>query len=101
ELVRIPVRELRLHRKLRLIYRKSASLSHAAQAFLKVAEAAAVKHGDRYRFQRERCPFPTVLTPVGRATRARHRPRWDKFRKLNSGWSVAATRRVSCVARLA
>jgi DNA-binding transcriptional LysR family regulator len=54
ELVRIPVRELRLHRKLRLIYRKSASLSHAAQAFLKVAEAAAVKHGDRYRFQRER-----------------------------------------------
>jgi DNA-binding transcriptional LysR family regulator len=54
ELVRIPVRELRLHRKLRLIYRKSASLSHAARAFLKVAEAAAVKHGDRYRFQRER-----------------------------------------------
>jgi len=38
ELVRIPVRELRLHRKLRLIYRKSASLSHAARAFLKVAE---------------------------------------------------------------
>jgi DNA-binding transcriptional LysR family regulator len=54
ELVRIPVRELRLHRKLRLVYRKSASLSHAARAFLKVAEAAAVKHGDRYRFQRER-----------------------------------------------
>ena len=54
ELVRIPVRELRLHRKLRLIYRKSASLSHAARAFLKVAEAAAVTHGDRYRFQRER-----------------------------------------------
>src|SRR6202011_2074740 len=54
ELIRIPVRELRLHRKLRLIYRKSASLSHAARAFLKVAEAAAVTHGDRYRFQRER-----------------------------------------------
>jgi DNA-binding transcriptional LysR family regulator len=54
ELIRIPVRELRLHRKLRLIYRKSASLSHAARAFLKVAEAAALKHGDRYRFQRER-----------------------------------------------
>jgi DNA-binding transcriptional LysR family regulator len=54
ELIRIPVRELRLHRKLRLIYRKSASLSHAARAFLKVAEAAAVKHDDRYRFQRER-----------------------------------------------
>jgi DNA-binding transcriptional LysR family regulator len=54
ELVRIPVRELRLHRKLRLIYRKSASLSHAGRAFLKVAQAAALKHGERYRFQRER-----------------------------------------------
>ena len=39
ELVRIPVRELRLHRKLRLVYRKAASISHAARAFLKVAEA--------------------------------------------------------------
>src|SRR3984893_14955646 len=36
ELVRIPVRELRLHRKLRLIYRKAASLSHAGRAFLEV-----------------------------------------------------------------
>jgi len=53
ELVRIPVRELRLHRKLRLIYRKSASLSHAGQAFLKVAEAVADERGGRYRFQRE------------------------------------------------
>jgi len=33
ELVRIPVKELRLHRKLRLVYRKSASPSHAARAF--------------------------------------------------------------------
>src|SRR5207245_5803977 len=41
ELVRIPVRELQLKRKLRLIYRKGASLSHAARAFLKVAEAVA------------------------------------------------------------
>src|SRR5713101_7097226 len=53
ELVRIPVRELRLHRKLRLIYRKSASLSHAARAFLKVAEAIALERQGRYRFQRE------------------------------------------------
>ncbi len=52
ELVRIPVRELRLHRKLRLIYRKSASLSHAARAFLKVAEAIALERQGRYRFQR-------------------------------------------------
>jgi DNA-binding transcriptional LysR family regulator len=53
ELVRIPVRELRLHRKLRLVYRKSASLSHAARAFLKVAESIALQHKGRYRFQRE------------------------------------------------
>jgi DNA-binding transcriptional LysR family regulator len=53
ELVRIPVRELRLHRKLRLVYRKSASLSHAARAFLKVAEAISSERRGRYRFQRE------------------------------------------------
>ncbi len=53
ELIRIPVRELRLHRKLRLIYRKSASLSHAARAFLKVAETIAKARRGRYRFQRE------------------------------------------------
>jgi DNA-binding transcriptional LysR family regulator len=54
ELVRIPVRELRLHRKLRLIHRKSAGVSHAARAFLKVAEAISVERGGGYRFQRER-----------------------------------------------
>ncbi len=53
ELVRIAVRELRLHRKLRLVYRKSASLSHAARAFLKVAETIALERNGRYRFQRE------------------------------------------------
>lgn len=53
ELVRIPVLELRLHRKLRLIYRKEASLSHAARAFLTIAEATATERKGRYRFQRE------------------------------------------------
>jgi DNA-binding transcriptional LysR family regulator len=52
ELVRIPVRELNLNRKLRLVYRKKANLSHAAQAFLKVAEAYATERGGNYRFQR-------------------------------------------------
>src|SRR4029077_4570221 len=42
-LVRLAVRALRLHRKLRLVYRKSASLSHAARAFLKVAETIALE----------------------------------------------------------
>ena len=50
---RIPVRELRVQRKLRLIYRKEAGLSHAARAFLKVAEAVALERAGRYRFQRE------------------------------------------------
>ena len=53
ELVAIPVRELRLKRKLRLAYRKDANLSHAARAFLKVAEAKARERKGRYRFQRE------------------------------------------------
>ena len=53
ELVRKPVRELQLKRKLRLIYRKQASISHAARAFLKVAESVALKRKGRYRFQRE------------------------------------------------
>src|SRR5580704_19058902 len=53
ELVRIPVRELQLKRKLRLIYRKDANLSHAARAFLKVVEAVAIERKGRYRFQRE------------------------------------------------
>ena len=53
ELVRIPVGELQLKRKLRLIYRKDANLSHAARAFLKVVEAIAHERKGRYRFQRE------------------------------------------------
>ena len=53
ELISIPVRELRVQRKLRLIYRKEAALSHAARAFLKVAEAVAAELAGRYRFQRE------------------------------------------------
>lgn len=53
ELVGIPVKELQLKRKLRLIYRKDGNLSHAARAFLKVAEAVAGERKGRYRFQRE------------------------------------------------
>jgi DNA-binding transcriptional LysR family regulator len=53
ELVRIQVKELQLHRKLRLAYRREASLSHAARAFLTLAEATAQERQGRYRFQRE------------------------------------------------
>jgi DNA-binding transcriptional LysR family regulator len=54
ELVRIPVRDLCIERKLRLIYRKKAKLSHAARAFLKVAESMASAQQDRYLFRPER-----------------------------------------------
>ena len=54
KLVRVPVPELAFERKLRLVYRKHASLSHAAQAFMKVAEAFASTRKERYLFQRER-----------------------------------------------
>lgn len=54
ELVRIPVKELQLKRKLRLIYRQGANLSHAGRAFLKVAEAVALERKGHYRFQREK-----------------------------------------------
>jgi DNA-binding transcriptional LysR family regulator len=53
-LVRVKVRELQLERKLRLVYRKQASLSHAAVAFLKVVESYAEAHGGPYCFETER-----------------------------------------------
>lgn len=63
ELMHIPVRELSLHRKLRLIHRKSASLSHAARAFLKVAQSVAAQRQGNYRFEREsKTPAPAEET---------------------------------------
>jgi len=53
-LVRVQVPELQMERKLRLVYRRQASLSHAALAFLKVVEAYAAAHGDPYCFLAER-----------------------------------------------
>ena len=53
-LVRVQIPELQIERKLRLVYRRQASLSHAALAFLKVVEANAAAHGDPYCFQADR-----------------------------------------------
>ena len=50
-LVRIHVPELGIERKLRLVYRKHANLSHAAVAFLKIVEAYAAAHGDPYTYR--------------------------------------------------
>lgn len=52
ELVRIPVRELHMERKLRLAYVKNATLSHAAQAFLTVVKNMA-SQGGRFSFKAE------------------------------------------------
>jgi len=54
ELVAVPVEELKLERKLRIVYRKGGQLSHAARAFLQVAESIAGKTKGRYLFQVER-----------------------------------------------
>src|SRR5258707_10158366 len=54
ELVSIPVKELKLERKLRIVYRKGGQLSHAARAFLKVAQSVASNAKGPYLFQVER-----------------------------------------------
>jgi DNA-binding transcriptional LysR family regulator len=53
ELVALEVPELRFERKLRIVYRSEASLSHAARAFLKVAESFAQNKGGRYLYKPE------------------------------------------------
>lgn len=50
-LVRIPIKELQMERKLRLVYRRQANLSHAAVAFLRVVEAYAAQHGEPYTYR--------------------------------------------------
>ena len=49
-LVRVRIKELQIERKLRLVYRRQANLSHAALAFIRVVEAYAAAHGDPYTF---------------------------------------------------
>lgn len=53
ELAAVPVRELHFERKLRLVYRKGANLSHAAQSFLNVARTFAERVGDPYLYRVE------------------------------------------------
>jgi DNA-binding transcriptional LysR family regulator len=54
ELVAVPVKELKLERKLRIVYRKGGQLSHAARAFLQVAQSVTEKTKGRFLFQPER-----------------------------------------------
>lgn len=54
ELVQLHVPELSFERRLRLVHRRQATLSHASLAFLKVVESMANERGDPYHFQVER-----------------------------------------------
>lgn len=53
ELVRVHVPELAFERPVRLVYRRGGAVSHAAAAFLSVAEAHAAKGRGAYAFTRE------------------------------------------------
>jgi DNA-binding transcriptional LysR family regulator len=53
-LVAVSVPELQVERKLRLVYRRQATLSHAAREFLRIVEAHASRHGDPFCFVREK-----------------------------------------------
>jgi DNA-binding transcriptional LysR family regulator len=54
DLVRVPCRDLIFERRVRLVYRKNAALSHAARAFINVAQAYAEREAGHYIFQQER-----------------------------------------------
>jgi len=49
----VPVPELQFERKLRIVYRKRSKLSHAAKAFLRVAQSFAQVRED-YMYAAER-----------------------------------------------
>jgi DNA-binding transcriptional LysR family regulator len=52
-LVAVDVPELQMERKLRLVWRRQAALSHAARAFLRVVEEHAARHSDPFCFVAE------------------------------------------------
>ncbi|MEO6828196.1 MAG: LysR family transcriptional regulator, partial [Acidobacteriaceae bacterium] len=54
ELVQLRVPELSFERRLRVVHRRHANLSHASLAFLKVVESIASERGDPFHFQVER-----------------------------------------------
>ena len=54
DLVRVPVDELEVKRVLRLVYRRQATLSYAARAFLRTVRALAQELGPPFHYQLER-----------------------------------------------
>jgi DNA-binding transcriptional LysR family regulator len=54
DLVHVPVPELRFERKLRVVFGRSAALSHAARAFLAIAQEFAERSQGRFMYRPER-----------------------------------------------
>jgi DNA-binding transcriptional LysR family regulator len=54
KLVAVKVPELQMERKLRLVYRRGAALSHAAREFLRVVQEHAEMHGEPFCFVAEK-----------------------------------------------
>jgi len=54
KLVAVKVPELQMERKLRLVYRRGAALSHAAREFLRVVQKHAEMHGEPFCFVAEK-----------------------------------------------
>jgi DNA-binding transcriptional LysR family regulator len=53
DLVQIPIKELKVERRLRVVYRRNAPLSHAAKAFLKLIEKRSQDKKSGFLFQKE------------------------------------------------
>ena len=54
ELVHVPCKDMIFERRIRIVYRKNATLSHAGRAFLEIAETYAEREAGRFMFQQER-----------------------------------------------
>lgn len=59
ELVEVPVPELQFERKMRIVLRAGASLTHAGRAFLAVCHSVASTSGGRYMYKVDRHPAGT------------------------------------------
>ena len=56
ELVKVPIAEVKIHRQLRLVYRRNATLSHAALAFLQCARAFSIERRQPHLYTPEADP---------------------------------------------
>lgn len=77
DLVRIPIDELALRRELRLVHRRQATLSYAAQAFLESLRTLASRQGPPFYFRID----PHETEPHASATQEREKPGYRKAKR--------------------